>query len=385
MEYVYLQPKYVSEFKCDGKICPKNCCRRNWKISIDAETYEKYLRFESDNRELTQHIISDGEEFFINQENGSCPFINAEGLCSIQLERGEENISQVCRSYPRQLYRFGAMIERSLTLTCPPAAQLVLNPKRHIEFETAQIDLPNWAHRQILVSESNVPPEISTRFIEIQLTAISILQERRLTIDGRLIVLGFYLRQLEEFIRRGDLSTISTLNKIYTSEEFFLKEIPILIDSVKFQQKDFVMLMSSVLEKIREGAAQKYLRQINLDIPTKVRKKFFKKYSMTLENYLVNEFFGGVYPFKIGGTIQHNYAVFAVNFKIMEVTALSMFAKNSERKIFEMISELAVDLNHNENFLAAITDAVKDVADITILMRKIFQSENNLILTIKAK
>ena len=50
-----------------------------------------------------------------------------------------------------------------------------------------------------------------------------------------------------------------------------------------------------------------------------------------------------------------------------------------------MISELAVDLNHNENFLAAITDAVKDVADITILMRKIFQSENNLILTIKAK
>ncbi|MBR5914107.1 MAG: flagellin lysine-N-methylase [Selenomonadaceae bacterium] len=372
MEYVYLQPKYVSEFKCDGKICPKNCCRRNWKISIDEETYEKYLRLESEEHELTRNIFSDGGEFFIKQDGGACPFLNSDGLCSIQLERGEENISQVCRSYPRQLYRFGAMIERSLTLTCPLAARLVLNPNLRIEFETAQIDLPEWANRQIFVSESNVPPEISNHFVEIQLTAISILQQRALTIDGRLIVLGFYLRQLEEFIRRGDFGTIATLNKIYTSEEFFLGQVPILIDSVKFQKKEFVPLISSVVDKIRDGAAQKYLRQINFDIAAKVRKKFFKKYSMTLENYLVNEFFGGVYPYKIKSTIQHNYAVFSVNFKILEVTALSLYAKNSERKIFEMISELAVDLNHNENFLSAITDAVKDFADITILMKKIF-------------
>ena len=372
MEYVYLQPKYVADFKCDGKICPKNCCRRNWKISIDAETYEKYLKFESANHELTRHIFSDGDEFFIKQENGVCPFLNSDGLCSIQLERGEENISQICGSYPRQLYRFGAMIERSLTLTCPLAAHLVLNPKKKIEFETAQIKLPNWAQRQIFVSESNVPPEILSRFIEIQLTAISILQQRGLTIDGRLIVLGFYLRQLEEIIRRGDLGTIPTLNKIYTSEEFFFGQVPILIDSVKFQSKDFVALMSSVIEKIRDGAAQKYLRQIDLNVAAKIRRKFLKKYSMMLENYLVNEFFGGVYPYKISGTIQHNYAVFAVNFKILEVTALSLFAKNSERKIFEMVSELTVDLNHNENFLTAITAVVKDFADITIFMKKIF-------------
>ena len=68
---------------------------------------------------------------------------------------------------------------------------------------------------------------------------------------------------------------------------------------------------------------------------------------------MVNEFFGGVYPYKIGGTIQHNYAVFAVNFKIAETLALSLFPKPSAQ-IFEMFVELAVDLNHNETFLAAI-------------------------------
>ena len=62
------------------------------------------------------------------------------------------------------------------------------------------------------------------------------------------------------------------------------------------------------------------------------------------------------------------------NYKILELTALSLYAKNSERKILEMIIELTVDLNHNENFLSAITDSVKDFADITILMRKIFSN-----------
>ena len=60
------------------------------------------------------------------------------------------------------------------------------------------------------------------------------------------------------------------------------------------------------------------------------------------------------------------------NYKILDLTTLSLYAKNSERKILEMITELTVDLNHNENFLSAITDSVKDFADITILMRKIF-------------
>ena len=370
--YVYLQPKYVSEFQCDGKICPANCCKRDWKISIEVETYEKYLRLESSEHELTRHIENIDNEYFMRQENGACPFLNVDGLCSIQLERGEENISQVCRSYPRQLYKLGGLIERSLTLTCPLAAQLVLNAKRRIEFETQRIELPDWAHRQIVVNESNVPQEILPYAVEIQFTAISILQQQHLTLDGRLIVLGFYLRQVEEIFKRGDLETILTLNKIYTAEEFFIGQVPLLIDSVNFQPKEFLALMKSVIGKIRDGAAAKFIGKVDFDVTAKVRKKFLKKYSQTLENYLVNEFFGGVYPFKICATIQHNYAVFAVNYKIVEITALSMFDKPA-RKIFEMIVELTVDLNHNNTYLAAITDAVKDFADIAILMRKLFQ------------
>jgi len=371
MSCVYLQPKYMENFKCDGRNCPVNCCRRNWRIEIDAETFNKYAQIESDEHELTRHIFTEDGKFFIRQENGACPFLNNDGLCSIQLERGEENISQICRSYPRQLHKIGGIIERSLTLSCPIAAQLILNGGR-IEFETREIELPGWANRQLIVSEPNIAPQILTFAIEIQLTSISLLQERRLTIDERLIVLGFYLRQVEEIFNRGDVETILTLNKIYTSEEFFLVQVPILIDSVKFQRKEFVKLMTTAAETIRDGAAQKFIAQIKFEFGGKVRKKFFRKYAQAMENFLVNEFFGGMYPFRIDGTIQHNYAVFAVTFKLVETTALSLFSKNSAANILNLIENLVVDLNHNEGFIRAVTDFLKVDADISTLMKKIF-------------
>ena len=106
-----------------------------------------------------------------------------------------------------------------------------------------------------------------------------------------------------------------------------------------------------------------------------IRKIFVKDYSNMFENYLVNEVFGGVYPWKIKGSIQQNYAVLLVSFKILELIGLSMTALNRKndidfrKDIIKMISDFSVDLNHNADYLKAISDAVKDKADITILMR----------------
>ena len=221
--------------------------------------------------------------------------------------------------------------ERSLTLSCPVAAELILFEEEPLKFEKVQLSSDNFQQIKVILGLGEFIHEL----IPLQETAISILQQRRLSIDARLIVLGFYFRQLEEIFNRGEVATILTLNKIYTSEEFLVGQVPLLLDSVKFQPKEFVMLMSSVIEKIRGGSAEKFLSQINFDVSATVRKKFLKKYSLMLENYLVNEFFGGCYPFKVNGTIQHNYAIFAVNFKILETAALSLCVKNSARKILD--------------------------------------------------
>ena len=409
-EYVYLRPKYVGEFQCDGRICPASCCSRHWRILIDNETYKKYSEFEIDGQKITKYLEKNpgGEDFLIVQnENDCCPFLNDEGLCKIQLKYGAENLSQTCWSYPRQLFNFYEVIEISLTPTCPLALDLILNSER-IKFETCPVKLPEWMHGQIIVSENFVPEEFFLHIIDLQLTAISILQERRLTIDQRLVILGFYLYQVEQIYTSKNLNALATLNKLYTSEEFFTEQMPMLLDSVKFQFVEFAELMFWLLGKIygdekilKTETNEKYIELLEKTFDIKfsdaddfnfmelaekyyaldeIREIFIKKYSVEFENFLVNDFFGKLYPFKFVGTIQQNYAVFVMLFKIVEIISLAIVANSREdenktrAEIFKMIGDISMDLNHNENYISAIAESIKEKSDITILMRALLDA-----------
>ena len=69
--------------------------------------------------------------FRVNQkEDGGDDFLTEDKLCIIQKTYGEKFLSQTCSSYPRRLFRFGEVIEKSLSPTCPLAAELILNPER---------------------------------------------------------------------------------------------------------------------------------------------------------------------------------------------------------------------------------------------------------------
>ena len=403
--YIYLQPKYVSKFQCDGAICPANCCKRDWRILIDEETFEKYKKLESAAHEITKHLEKnpEGAGYLIEQAEGGCPLMTENCLCSIQREHGEEFLSQTCLSYPRQLYNFGEIIERTLTPTCPLAAELIFKSSR-LEFETVPLKLPEWAQGKLTVGATKVPEKILPCIIEIQLTAVSVLQERRLSIDERLIILGYYLFQVEEMTGRGDLGLIETLGKIYKSEEFFKNQMPQLISSVKFQVLEFVEIMFGIMnkiysdEKILKTAGngkyiEKFCKAYGMEIGDElnfqelaenyydlkdIRKIFVEKYKVAFENYLVNDFFGGVYPYKIEGSIQQNYAVFVTVFKILEMTALAISALSrdegqAESEIFKMVTDMSMDLNHNEEYLNALSESIKSKADITIFMRGLLE------------
>ena len=44
------RPNYVKDFKCDGKACGSRCCR-DWRIVLDEEMREKFLRLPADDRQ----------------------------------------------------------------------------------------------------------------------------------------------------------------------------------------------------------------------------------------------------------------------------------------------------------------------------------------------
>lgn len=138
-KYLYFQPEYVREFKCDGSKCDARCCK-NWNIEVDAQTHAQYSRIkpEVDAQKILSHIKfnADNKQYFVEMnEKKFCPFLNEKNLCRLQLKYGENFLSKTCTTFPRFTRDFGTFFERALALTCPVAAEMILFRDEPLLFE----------------------------------------------------------------------------------------------------------------------------------------------------------------------------------------------------------------------------------------------------------
>ena len=141
-KYLYFQPQYVAKFKCDGSKCNARCCK-NWNIFIDTKTHKQYERIKPPSvaEEILSHMtFHEGrKEYLVTMRDGICPFLNEKNLCRLQFKYGEKFLSVTCSSFPRRTLDFGKFFERSLVLTCPVAAELILLSDEPIKFEFVEV------------------------------------------------------------------------------------------------------------------------------------------------------------------------------------------------------------------------------------------------------
>ena len=381
-KYLYFQPAYVDKFKCDGAKCDAHCCK-GWDIFVDKKTFERYSRLGA---HLTKHIRpADEKEYRIElDERGNCPFLTEKKLCRIQLEHGENFLSLVCKTYPRILTDFGKFSERALSLTCPVAAELILFAREPLTFELKEI----LRDESIGLSPMCVPKKFVAHLIDIQIAMLSILQERTLSIDQRLIVLGFFLDKLDE-ISAGEFD--DALTKLVAAYE----------SSVRFDAKKFVLLMLKIFNELY-GGLNMGDKQIFLDAVVDAlklkpdennfvsvanvaanyerladdRKIFTARYSTFLENFLVNEIFLNVCPWRFDGGIANNYAGFVTMFKVFELILFSTTLKDldSRDNLLTLAGFLSSQINHSKHFQEKILASVKDFGDVFALMESLLQS-----------
>lgn len=132
------RPSFYDEFRCIGSECKDNCCI-GWEIDIDGSTLEKYNNIGGRlGEKLQRNIDCDAFPHFKLTENERCPFLNAQNLCEIILETGEENICEICREHPRFHSWYGGYKESGLGLCCEEAVRLLLNTD--LEFENNETD-----------------------------------------------------------------------------------------------------------------------------------------------------------------------------------------------------------------------------------------------------
>ena len=394
-KYLYFQPEYVGKFKCDSSKCNNNCCERNWEIDIDETTYKKIF-------ECLPQIV---EFFDFNKDKGKylltkrpCPFLTEKKLCRLQLEYGEDFLSVTCVTYPRNTFNFGKFFERSLTLTCPVAAELILFQEKPLAF--GFVEVPEKIHsgggkilmNALPISEENIP-----LFFEGQIAMISILQARRFSIDQRLIILGLFLDKFQELLSaKADKETFFELLAKYESEEFLAKEMPPLFQNFPCDTENFILFIIKFIgyalpqfkidtEKNFIGALEEVFELVpdeqgNVPVPSLVakyqelddaRKIFLEKYSTFLENYLVNELFMNCYPYRfLNENITRNCAIFIISYKIFELILFAATHKGftSKEDLLEMVDWFSIKMDHNKVLHDKFFELLKGIDDIFLLM-----------------
>ncbi|VAX11910.1 hypothetical protein MNBD_GAMMA24-2435 [hydrothermal vent metagenome] len=141
MSLNYKTPDYFRDFQCLGSDCPDTCCQ-HWEVKLDRSHYhlwqEKIAQNESEKKLFEdciyineQPVTGDHDYAFIRMTNeGSCPMLSNNKLCSLHDRYGIEPLGDVCAFYPRVISRCGADMELSGALSCPQVARLCLLSKQ---------------------------------------------------------------------------------------------------------------------------------------------------------------------------------------------------------------------------------------------------------------
>ena len=123
---IYRKQKDYDKFKCIADKCPKSCCI-GWQIMIDEDSLDKYANITGDFAPRLNSSIDFNEGSFI-QHDTRCSMLNDNGLCDLHSTLGEENLCVTCKQYPRHIEEFQDLREYSLSLSCPEAVRIILQP-----------------------------------------------------------------------------------------------------------------------------------------------------------------------------------------------------------------------------------------------------------------
>ena len=329
-----IQPNYIENFQCDGKICGARCCR-DWRIIVDEDTCDKYFALENSAREEifehTEWVEDETENVDIMvlklRENGICSFLDEKDcLCSLQKKYGENFLTAICQSFPRVTYKLDEnFFEQSMTLTCPLAANLILLPMQPITFT----EVEKVTARAVIGFKKKISRPVED-FLKVQMQAIKILQDRNFSINQR-------LKNLYEVFAEETLP----------AAEFNLKEHTETLTEI------FIETYGANLSRQQINT----LRQNYFSCRENILAQIYENFGNVFENYLVNEFFMRCYPCAYSGGDFHNYKIFVTAYRFLEFSlVLTAIAKKflSVEEITTLIYSVNDMLDHSRGGMQEI-------------------------------
>ncbi len=383
------QPKSFDRFRCIGADCEDTCCA-GWGIVVDQETYEKYQHLPAQRIagkpllslvEISPARSSAGDYAKIRMDGAKCPALE-ENLCAIQQTLGEPYIPDLCSKYPRVLNVLGDAVERSLHMSCPEAARLVLTDPDAMVFEEGVERLPNRSSALNLIGD-----DPNGYIYQVRTLMIELMRERSLPLWQRIVSLGFAIDRLANVdmlqavpvledhlksVRQGSFD--EALKSLKPDPAFQLETVLELVvarlrtdyTAPRFLAcyKDFMHGLAWTPESTMEelaarysGAAQSYF------VP------FAGNQPHLLENYLVNYIFRTVFPYRSRlpdrkfaidaseRSLRHSFVLLAVHYAIVRTLLIGMAAFHREnwntQHAVKLVQSYAKAFLHSSSFEAA--------------------------------
>ena len=200
-------PDYLDQFVCLAGQCPDTCCGP-WDIVVDDETREKYLNLEGPlGQQIRDALVTIDGDWCLEVRDGHCAMLNAEGLCPIIAGLGEEWLCTTCRCHPRFTEIYGGLQETTLSLSCPAAAKLLLERQEPLTFRTETDSTPP--------EPNDLDGDLFFALLHTRATAISMVQDRSLSMSDRLALLLEYASRLDILAEQQRWTAMMGLAALY--------------------------------------------------------------------------------------------------------------------------------------------------------------------------
>jgi lysine-N-methylase len=199
-----IEPRYAETFRCVGAECTDTCCV-GWQVLIDRATYAKYQKLPDLLPILNTKLwlnpnAGDSNYAQVKLDGDRCPFLAEDRLCDIQKTHGAELLSKTCSEFPRGVRVDGNVTKKTLFLSCPEAARIVLlDPKLLPEEETGGGTYARY-HDFLMGKEKNSRKRTNSLdcLWKLQRFSVVLLKDRRYPLWQRLFVLGMFCKRLQD-------------------------------------------------------------------------------------------------------------------------------------------------------------------------------------------
>lgn len=406
-----LQPQYFEHFRCIGADCEDTCCE-GWGVVVDQGTYEKYQNSPvqripgealSSLVEINPASISSSDYAKMRLVGTRCCALS-EGLCSIQQTLGEPYISDMCSSFPRVLNVTGGVVERSLHLSCPEAARLVLtDPDAMLLHERTEEEPPHRPGSLFLVGD-----EPDDQLHAVRNLLIRVIRERSRPLWQRVAFLGLAIDELARVqtkpavsiledhvtsLRQGSLDEVLSSQTAAPAVQFeAVVELIVARFGVEYTSPRFLECYSEFMrglgwtgESTMEELTERYQHALqSYFLP------FVQRHEHLLENYLMNYMFRTLFPYgrkqpdlkftidSGGESMRSAYLLFAAHYAIIRTMLIGMAALHehnlSVEHVLKLVQSCTKAFQHGNSYSAVVLEylaqhAEDPMRDVVVLLR----------------